>query len=126
MTPFDWTKSICETKIDLIKDDPLLEKEYNAFMVNRALSYYPDTILFAAEMNRYPNLDRKMQYDFYLRAISKRKRFSKWAKKPPESNDVKLIMNHYDYSQNRATEALSLLSEDQLIELRALYDIGGK
>jgi len=80
MTPFDFLNSINDTKIDLFKD-PQAIKDYKAFMVNRGLSYFADTIMYANEMNRYYDLDNEMQFDFLLHSVPKKRRFSKWVKR---------------------------------------------
>ena len=78
-SPFDYANAINQTKQNIMVDD-IEEKSYNAFMVNRSLSYFPDTVLFANEMNRHHHLDNRLQFDFLLNTIRKGKRFSKWAK----------------------------------------------
>ncbi len=80
MSPFDFLNSINDTKKDLF-EDPQAEKDYNAFLVNRGLSYFPDTILFANEMNIKRDTPKQWQFDFLRLAIPKKKRFSKWHKK---------------------------------------------
>lgn len=83
--PFDYVNQILQGKKDLIVDDQT-EKDYNPFIVNRALSYHFDCILFANEMNRRHFLNKKMQNSFLLNTIRSKKRpFVKWAK--PEKND---------------------------------------
>lgn len=114
MTPFDFLNAINFDKKNLIGEDPSVEREYNAFMVNRGLSYFNDTILYANTMNGFPTLDNKIQFDFYLYAIPKRKRFSKWAKKDQQTNDLKTIMQYYKINEERALEALSILSSKQI------------
>ena len=126
MNFFDFLNSINTTKKDLLEEDPLSEKDYNSFMVNRGLSYFHDTVMYANEMNRYSSLPKDIQYRFYLSAISKKKRFSKWHKKDQNSEDLKLIMNAYSYSSSKAAIALEILSTDQLQQLRNHYDKGGK
>ena len=79
MNHFDYLNSINDTKKDIMVDD-LAEKDYNAFMVNRGLSYYNDTVIYANEMNKYAQVDSRMQYDFLKQIVRKRKRFSKWNK----------------------------------------------
>lgn len=125
-SPFDFTKSINETKENLIREDPLVENDYSPFIVNRSLSYFRDTIFFANEMNRYSSLPKNQQYEFYLHGVPKRKRFSKWAKKESETVDiVALLMIEYNLSKRRAEDALKLLSEDQIKILQESYDHGG-
>jgi hypothetical protein len=126
MTFFDFLNAINGSKINIIKEDPTLEKDYNSFMINRGLSNFSDTIFFANEMNRYYSLPKKQQFEFYLNAVSKKKRYSKWANKSKNSEDVMLLMNIYNYSSRRALEALDLLNDEQIKELRAKYSYGGK
>ena len=79
MNHFDYLKSITDSKEDIMVDD-LAEKDYNAFMVNRGLSYYNDTVIYANEMNKNSHIDSRLQFDFLKQIIRKRKRFSKWNK----------------------------------------------
>ena len=94
------------------------EKEYSPFMVNRALSYYRDTVLFANVMNQYPNLDKRLQYNFYKYIIRAQKRpYSKWHKKA-SSSDLSVVKEYYGYSDAKAEEALKILSDDQITEMK--------
>ena len=53
----DYLNSINFTKEDLMtSEDPTWEKKYPAFIVNKCLSGFIDTIIFSNEMNTYPNL----------------------------------------------------------------------
>jgi len=79
MNPFEYLNAINSTKQNIMVDEAS-EKAYNPFMVNRGLSYFPDTILLANEMNIHHQIDSKLQFDFMLNTIRKKKRFSKWAK----------------------------------------------
>ena len=126
MNFFDFLNSINETKKDLLLEDPLNEKEYVSFMINRGLSQFPDTIMYANEMNRYANIPKKWQYTFYLNAIPKKKRFSKWHKNDAVLDDIKLIKKVYGYSTTRAVEALEILTPEQLQILRDSYFAGGR
>jgi len=112
MNPFDYIKSINETKINLISDDQT-EKDYAPWIVNKGLSYFPDTIFYANEMNIRHGVDKKMQYDYLFYSIKKKKRFSKWHKKE-ELKNIALIKEYYDYNESNAKEALKLLSKDQI------------
>lgn len=124
MTPFDFLNAINDTKKQLIIDD-LTEKQYNAFMVNRGLSYFHDTVLLANEMNRYHHLDNKLQYDFCINTIRKKKRFSKWFK-PDEAQAIEVVKEYYGYSNEKARQALTLLNETQLNELKKRTHKGGR
>ena len=124
MNPFEYLTSINDTKKDIMVDD-IAEKGYNAFMVNRGLSYFQDTVIIANEMNRYSHLDNRLQYSFLINMIRKRKRFSKWMK-PDVLSDLEVVKEYYGYSNEKARQALSLLSPDQIISLKKKVDKGGK
>lgn len=124
MNPFDFLNAINDTKKQLIVDD-LTEKQYNAFMVNRGLSYFHDTVLLANEMNRYHHLDGKLQFDFLLSTIRKKKRFSKWLK-PEASDDLNAVKEYYGYSNEKAMAALSVLSDSDLAEIKRKCSKGGR
>lgn len=125
MNPFDFLNSINDNKQDLFTD-PQAEKDYNAFMVNRGLSYFPDTILYANEMNRNFDMPKEWQFQFLRISIPKKKRFSKWHKKDSVTDLLKLIMKHYKYSEKRAYEVINILSPTQIEEIRASYETGGR
>ena len=125
MTPFDFVNQILQGKQQLIVDD-LTEKEYVPFLTNRSLSYHKDCILFANEMNTRHHVDAKMQNDFLLNTVRSRKRpFTKWAKSE-KSEDIECIKIIFGYSNSKAREALRLLSDEQIQELKTKTDIGGK
>lgn len=123
MTPFDYLNSINYTKDDLMVDD-ISEKQYVPFVVNRSLSYFPDTVAVANEMNRYHHIDKKLQFHFLINIVRKRKRFSKW-NKPELDSDVDVVKEYYGYSNEKARQALSLLSPSQIEELKKKVNKGG-
>jgi hypothetical protein len=123
MTPFDFVNSITFNKNNLIKEQ-YEERAYVPFVVNQALSYYNDTILFANQVNLYPTLDNKMQYDYLRHSITKRKRFSKWIK-TRNSEDVDAVRRFYKYSWSKAAEAVKCLTEQQLAEIKSRLQQGG-
>ena len=112
----DFLNSINQTKENLIQKDPKVEKEYVPFVVNKCLSYFPDTVFYANRMNQFSGLDKKMQYDFYIHSIVKRKRFSKWIKSE-ENKDLEVVKEVYGYSDRHAKEVMDLLPMDKLREL---------
>jgi hypothetical protein len=138
LSPFDFLNSINAgpTGKDLLSecyadssDGAILDsndRDYLPFIVNRGLSYFVDAILFANAMNERAHLPAKMQYDFLRHALRPRKRFSKWSKKIDDTNDMKLIMQEYNYSSEKARDALKLFNEDTLVELRNKHNKGGK
>jgi hypothetical protein len=101
-----------------------VEKQYVPFMVNRGLSYFRDTVLYANEMNRYYRLSGKLQYDFLRTSIRPSKRFAKWTKKASD-DDVKLVMDAYGYSMSKASAVVELLSESQKKSICQYLDKGG-
>lgn len=121
MTPFDFVKSVNK------KDGQLeLDEGYVPFIVNRAFSTFFDTIFYANEINKYPNLDPKMQYDFYYNAIPKNpKRFAPWPKK---NNDKYLLVvqEYYDCSIQKAKEIISVLDDEKLTIIEMRLGKGGK
>ncbi len=124
MNPFEYLKAINDTKKDIMVDD-IAEKGYNAYMVNRGLSYFNDTVVIANEMNRYHHIDNRLQFDFYINIVRKRKRFSKGLK-PETVSDVEVVKEYYGYSNDKSRQALSLLTSDQINELRKKVYNGGR
>lgn len=124
MNPFDYVNEINYGKKDIMVDD-LHEKSYAAFMVNRSLSYFPDTIACANLMNQFHQVDNKLQFHFLLNIVRKRKRFSKWDK-ADVLTDLEVVKEYYGYSNAKARSALSLLSPDQLEKLRKKVFKGGR
>jgi Holliday junction resolvase RusA-like endonuclease len=124
MSPFDYLNAINTTKKDIMVDD-VAEKAYTSFMVNRGLSYFPDTILFANEMNLNHHIDHRLQFDFFINIIKKKKRFSKWAK-PINIENLEFIKEYYGYSNEKAKSVLSLLNDAQINELKIRMYKGGK
>ena len=124
LSPFDYLNSINDTKKDIMIDD-LDEKAYASFIINRSLSYFPDTVCIANEMNRYHHLDNKLKYSFLINIIRKRKRFSKWIK-PDLDSDIEVVKEYYGYSNEKARQVHSLLSSEQIEELRKKVNKGGR
>lgn len=112
----EFLNSINQTKENLLSKDPKLEKEFVPFVINKCFSYFPDTIFYANRMNQVAFLDKKMQYDYYLHSISKRKRFSKWIK-VEENKDLEIVKEIFGYSDQRAKEVIDLLPMDKLRDL---------
>lgn len=125
MTPFDFLNAINDNKKDLF-EDPQAAKDYPPFMINRGLSFFPDTVLYANKMNMHGQIPPKWQFDYLKNSIPKKKRFSKWYKKDATPEQLKLIMKHYKYSEKKAFEALGILSILQMEELRLAYETGGR
>lgn len=116
--------SINQTKKSVFETEEEM-KGYPPFIVNKCLSAFHDTILFANEMNINHHLDKKLQYDFFINSINPRKRFSPWAKKT-QVEYLDAIKEYYGYNDDKSLQALRILSKDQLEHIKKLVDKGGK
>lgn len=124
MNPFDYVNSINMTKKDVMVDD-IAEKSYNSFMVNRSLSYFYDTVLLANEMNRYNHIDNRLQFDFLLNTVHKKKRFSKWIK-PNEIDSLDAVKTYFGYSYEKAKSALAVLDNETIEQIKYKVNQGGR
>jgi len=114
--------SILQTKKNVFDGD---YKDYKAFMVNRALSYHMDCILYANEMNIHPGIDPDMQYSYLLNTIrSVKRKYQPW-QKSEVLKDLECVKIYFGYSNEKAKDALRILTEDQIAEIRAKTNIGG-
>ena len=109
---------------ELDEDFDTVKKKYTPFVVNRCLSFFPDTLMQSNNMNLNPHLDKEMQYEYLLHSIRPRKRFSPWQKKS-EHADLDLIKEYFGYSNSKAYEILDLLTEDDLAHMREELSVGG-
>jgi len=121
----DWLNSINFSKKNLLQEDPSLKKDYAPYIINRCLSGHIDCIMFVNEMNKYHFLDKDMQYEFYINILRKRKRFSPWIKKDKVS-DLEIVKRYYGYSNEKAIQALKILSNEQINFIKQRLDTGGK
>ncbi len=126
--PFVYVDSVSYTKKNLMRgtaNDELAERGYKPFLANKALSYHQDAILYANELNMRPQLDNKLQYEFLLNSLRKRKRYAKWQKKVDDVS-LELIMEYYGYGRAEALHALKVLTDEQLAMIEVALDKGGK
>ena len=121
----EWLNSININKNNLIDEDSDLEKQYPAYIINRCMSGHIDAILLANEMNKRPNLPKKLQYDFFLNSIRKRKRYSPWLRKE-EIENLDFVKRYYGYSNEKAKQVLNILTREQLSFIRDRLEIGGR
>ena len=123
MSPFDYLKAINETKenVMLTSQD---EKKYAAFIVNRGLSFFMDTIFQANEINRNHHLDSRLQFDYLLNSIRQKKRYSKWLK-PEKLDDLDIVKEYYGFGNEKAKNALQVLTDEQLAYIRRKLNQGG-
>jgi hypothetical protein len=121
----DYLNSINLNKNYLMDEDPLWEKNYPVYVVNRCMSQHLDTIMVANEMNLHSHLDKKLQYDFFINTVRPRKRFSPWGKKQ-KVDDLELVKQYYGYSSEKAIQALRILTQTQIDFIRTKLNTGGK
>mgnify|MGYP003151853089 FL=1 len=120
----DWLYSINQSKKNLMDQDPELESSYPSWIINKCLSSFTDTVLFANEMNMNYHISKRMQYDFFINSLRPRKRFSPWSKK--ESVDyLEDIKEYYGYSYTKALEVIRILPKSDLEKIRKLLHKGG-
>ena len=120
----DWLKSINLSKENLIDEDPAVEKEYPPFIINKCLSGQMDSLMQSNEMNKYPNLDKRLQYDFLINSLRKRSRYSPWLRKDKIKN-IEAVRKYYGFSTEKAEQALNILSNEQLEFIYTKLNTGG-
>ena len=120
----DWINSINQTKKNIIDEDPSIEKDYSPYVINRIYSGHLDSVMFANEMNKYHFLPKNMQYSFYLNSLRVKKRFSPWLRKD-EIKDLDCVKRYYGYSNEKAKQALKILTKDQLNFIKSKFETGG-
>ena len=117
-SPFDYVKGINNKTYDNDLSG------YVPFLTNRAFAMHQDTIMLAEEMNQAHHLSPLLQYEFYYYAVRKGKRFG-FPPKPEMNDDIDIVCQVYNYSQQKAREALRLLTPDQIKSLKKSRDTGG-
>ena len=116
----DFLTAINHTKESLFDtEDEMVQKDYVPFVINRCLSYFPDTILHANEMNKFNHLEKRLQFDYLSHAVRKRKRYSKWLK-DETTKDLDLIKRSFNYSNRKAKEAQSILSKEDIENIKKM------
>ena len=118
-----WLNSINLTKENILDEDP--SEKYPAFVVNKCMAGSIDSIMFANEMNKSHFLDPKLQYDFLLNSLRKRKRFAPWLKKG-KVEDIDAVKKYYGYSNEKAQQAMRILTKEQISYIKKKLDTGGR
>ena len=124
VSPFHFVEAASFTKEDIIRNGDAEERDYNAFIVNKALSFFPDSVFDAQEMNREYILDPIMQFDYLRLSLRKRKRFSKWFKKIDNEN-IEIVSQTFDMNINKSKSALKALTDEQLDAIKSHLKRGG-
>ena len=116
--------SILQTKKNVFQDE-YDYKDYTPFVINRALSYHMDCVLYANEMNLNPSLDKDLQYSYLLNTIrSMKRKFQPWQKASTDK-DLECVKVYFGYSNEKAKEALRILTDEQIAEIKAKTNKGG-
>ena len=122
----EYLNSINHKKDNLMDtEDAMWEKKYPAFIVNKCLAPFPDTIGLVNEINIHHHLDNKLQFDFLLNSIRTRKRFAPWMKANKQSN-LEYVKEFYGYSNAKAKSALTILTSEQIKTIKNSLYKGGK
>lgn len=119
-----YLNSINYEKNNIMDEDPDSIKDYPSYIINRCLSGHLDCILYVNEMNIYNSLSNKMQYDFYINSLRAKKRFSPWLRKE-KIEELECVKKYYGYSNEKALQALRLLSKDQIDYIKSKLEPGG-
>tara|TARA_R110002072_G_scaffold67570_1_gene165639 strand:- start:352 stop:750 length:399 start_codon:yes stop_codon:yes gene_type:complete len=122
----DYLNAINHTKERLMDtEDEEWERKYSPFIVNKCLAPFPDTILLVNEINQYPNIDKKLQFDFLINSLRPRKRFTPWVK-AKKLEDIEYVKEFYGYNNEKAKVALTILNNDQIATIKQKLNKGGK
>lgn len=124
MSPFDFLNSINFSK-EWVFEGETAEKDYVPFVINRTLSYSPDAVLWANEINK-GDIPKEWQYAYLMGVIPKKKRYVKWEKKVPASETVSLVSAAYKCSVEKAVVIAELLREEQVEAIKEYMAVGGK
>ena len=122
----DYLNAINNTKEPLMdSEDETWEKKYPPFVVNKCLMPFQDTIFIVNEMNQLPNIDKKLQFDFFLNSLRARKRYSPWSKATKLEN-LEQVKEFYGYNNVKSKAALDILDDEQISAIKQRTNKGGK
>ena len=122
----EYLNSINITKKNLMNgDDPLYERKYPAYIINKCLAPFNETIMLVNEMNKHCHLDNKLQYDFLLNSLKKQKRFASWMKASKERN-LEYVKEYFGYNNEKARAVLNILTDEQIATIKIKLNKGGK
>ena len=122
----EYLNSINITKKNLMDgDDPLYERKYPAYIINKCLAPFNETIMLVNEMNKHCHLDNKLQYDFLLNSLKKQKRFASWMKASKERN-LEYVKEYFGYNNEKTRAVLNILTDEQIATIKIKLNKGGK
>ena len=105
--------------------DPLWEKKYPAFIINKCLAPFVDTVLLVNEVNLHNHLDNKLQYDFLLNSLRREKRYAPWMK-ASKSKNLEYVKEYFGYNNEKARSALNILNDEQIATIKEKLNKGGR
>ena len=120
----DWLNSINQNKKNIMDEDPSSKTDYAPYIINRCLSGHIDCLMYANEMNKFSSLDKKLQYDFFINTLRVKKRYSAWLRKDV-IQDLDYVKRYYGYSNEKAKQALRILTKEQLTFIKSKFETGG-
>jgi hypothetical protein len=120
----DWLNSINQTKKNIMDEDPSSTKEYPPYIINKCLSSHIDALMYSNEMNMNHSLDKKLQYDFLINILRIKKRYSPWIRKD-RIKDLDVVKSYYKYSNEKAEQALKILTQEQINFIKLKLETGG-
>ena len=121
----EYLNAINFTKKDVMdSDDELWKKKYPAFIVNKLLSAFSDTIMLVNEMNRNHFIDKDMQFQFLLNSIRTKKRYSPFLR-ASKLKEIECVKEYYGYSNDKAKSALDILTKDEIKLIKEKLYKGG-
>ena len=124
--PFDYVNDINFKKKNLMREtdnDRLAESGYVPYLTNKSLSYFPDTLFLANDMNINHGVDNLLQYEYLLNTVRPKKRFAKWVR-PEDNDDLEIIKMYFGYSNKKAEQALKILSSEVIQRIRVIITRG--
>lgn len=121
----DWLNSINQTKSNIMDTNPDSVKDYVPYIINKCFSGHIDSLMFSNEMNINHHIDKKLQYDFFINIIRTKKRFSPWLRKDT-IKDLDYVKRYYGYNNEKAQQALRILTKEQINFIKSKFETGGK
>jgi len=121
----DWLNSINQTKSNIMDTNPDSVKDYVPYIINKCFSGHIDSLMFSNEMNINHHLDKKLQYDFLINILRTKKRFSPWLRKDT-IKDLDYVKRYYGYNNEKARQALRILTKEQINFIKSKFETGGK
>jgi len=122
MNPFEFINCISNSNtIPFTKEQ--IEKYYNPYITVSYFSKFEDCIFIVNEINTFKHPLSKPEHFLYLHSmIRKRKRFYKKTDKKNDIEDsIKLVQEYFEYSREKAKEAIKILTTEQLKKIKNYF-----